>query len=130
MDSSIIVWTLAIMAVLGTGLTVWGMWLEHRAERRLMDIVAAALEGGHDLPAGLLARLAGEAPAGAPGPSPRRALLRTAALFLLLAVAFFIGSWAVHDNAREQALLLVASIAGLSGGALLIVHLFGRRAGL
>lgn len=130
MESTIIVWTLAVMAVLGAGLTAWGMWLEHRAERRLMDIVAAALEAGHELPPGLLARLAGERAPGGSGPSPRRALLRTAALFLLLAVAFFIGSWAVHDNAREQALLLVASIAGLSGGALLIVHLFGRRAGL
>ncbi len=130
MEATIIVWTLGIMAVLGTSLTAWGMWLEHRAERRLMEIVAAALEAGHELPPELLARLAGETPKGEAGPYPRRALLRTAALFLLLALAFFIGSWAVGEAASERALLLVASIAGLTGGALLVVHLFGRRAGL
>jgi hypothetical protein len=128
METTIIIGALGALALLGAGLTGWGMWLEHRAERRLMDIVAAALEAGQAVPGELLGRLAGEHAGNSA--TPRRALLRTASLFLGLALAFFLGSWAVGDNAREQALLLVAAIAGLSGLALLVVHFVGRRVGL
>lgn len=128
MELTIIIGALGALALLGAGLTGWGMWLEHRAERRLMDIVAAALEAGQAVPDALLGRLAGERTGN--GAPPGRALVRTAILFLGLALAFFLGSWAVGDNAREQALLLVAAISGLSGAALLVVHAIGRRVGL
>src|ERR1051325_5557074 len=117
MESTIIIAAISLLALLGAGLTAWGMWLEHRAEGRVMDIVAAAIEAKQPVPGELLARLAGERPRG--NAAPRRALLRTATLLFGLAIAFFLGSWAIGDNAREQALLLLASISGLTGLVLL-----------
>jgi hypothetical protein len=120
---------IALAAFVGLALMGWGMWLEHRQERRVLDIVAAAIEAGREPPAELLARLAGPGGAEATGPR-RRALQRLTILFLVVAAACFVASWAATEAAREQALLLAAAILGLAGVGLALVLAFGRRLGL
>lgn len=119
---------LALAALIGAALTAWGMWLEHRQQTRILDIVARSLGEGREPPAELLARLVDQSSpdSGTQG----RAVRRTASFFLAVAGGCFLASWLSADAAREQTLLLAAGISAITGVGLLLIQNFGHRIGL
>lgn len=125
----VVIIALLLIAVIGAALTGWGMWLEHRQERRVLDIIAAAIEVGRDPPPALLDRLVGREQPADPGLS-KRALWRSAMFLILIAAACFVASWLVGNAVHERVLLLISSITGAAGIGLLIVQNLGHRAGL
>ena len=128
MDWTIIA-AVAIIALIGAAFAGWAMWLEHRQQLRLLEIVANSLESGRDPPPELLERLV-DGRASPDRARSGRAVRRTAALFLALSGACFLASWAVTDAAREQALLFVTVITALMGLGLVAIQNFGSRLGL
>ena len=125
----IVITATALILLIGGALTAWGMWLEQRQQQRVLDIVASFLGEGRDPPEELLAQLVCQTPPKANG-AQSRALRRTAAFLLVAAGACFLASWTANDAAREQMLLLVTTILGLTSLGILIIQTFGHRLGL